>query len=81
MFARLDRRGGGGTGLVGSYVIGSGEDSIKMISRLGDISDLAVIGVFLLLEGVSCAISIACMISRHGDTLACCVEIDCWGAY
>mgnify|MGYP006876510489 CR=1 FL=1 len=77
MLARLDRRRGGSTRVAGSYIIGSGEDSIEMISRLGDISDLAMIGVFSLLEGASYAISTACMISRRGDTLACCVETDC----
>jgi hypothetical protein len=69
--------GGGGTGVIGSYIIGLGEDLIEMILRLSDISDLAVIGVFLLLEGVSYAISIAYMILRRGDTLAYYIEIDC----
>ena len=76
MFARLDRRGG--IGVVGSCAIGSGDDSIEMISRLGDIPDLAVIGVFSLLEGASFAtISTACMTSRRGATLACGVETVC----
>jgi hypothetical protein len=77
MLARLDRRGEGGTRVVGSCVIRSGEDLIKMISRLGNISDLAVIGVFSLLEGASYTISIACIISRRGDTLAYYIETDC----
>ena len=74
---RLSRSAGRGGGGVGSYIMGLGEDSIKIISRLSDISDLAIIGVFLLLEGASCAISIACIISRRGDTLACYIETDC----
>jgi hypothetical protein len=66
-----------GTGVAGSYAIRSGKDLIEMISRLSNISDLAIIGIFSLLEGVSYTISIAYMISRRGDTLACYVEIDC----
>ena len=66
-----------GTGVVGSYAIRSGKDLIEMISRLSNISDLAIIGIFSLLEGVSYTISIAYMISRRGDTLACYIEIDC----
>jgi hypothetical protein len=31
MFARLDRRGGGATGVVGSYTIRLGEDLIEML--------------------------------------------------
>ena len=63
--------------VVRSYIIRLGEDLIKIISRLSDISNLAMIGVFSLLEGVSYTISIAYMISRRGDTLACYIEIDC----
>jgi hypothetical protein len=48
-----------------------------MISRLSDISNLAIIGVFSLLESASYAISIAYIISRRGDTLACYIETDC----
>ena len=68
MFARLDRRGRGGTG-VGSRVMGSGDDSIEIILRLGDISDLTVTGMFLVL------VSIAYMILRLGDILACRVGV------
>ena len=78
MFAYLDRREGGGTGVVGSYIIRLGEDSIKIISRLSDISNLAIIGVFLLLEGASyIIISIAYTVSQRGDILAYYIETDC----